>query len=290
MRIHVLGWAVAAAASLMVSVAVAGNQEIAQEIANRLRTSGKLSDYNVNIKFEDGTAWLRGRVSHQQQVSEAMAIARSVNGVQRVENELTIEMPQAPLTAMPGQLPGQMQGQMSGPMAAQGVRDSQVNPARYAQPTPVQAPVSLQPPMPMPGPVVQSSAPQGRTQTFPLPRAASYPMPNQMQMQQMQMQQMGMGQMPMQQMGMQQPVPAYGVSMGSHGQAARFDQPHLPGYAWPSYAAYPNYAAVSYPRQYSPSAWPYIGPFYPYPQVPLGWRRVTLEWDDGWWWLDFKDR
>jgi hypothetical protein len=24
--------------------------------------------------------------------------------------------------------------------------------------------------------------------------------------------------------------------------------------------------------------------------VPLGWRKVTLEWDDGWWFLDFKDR
>lgn len=26
-----------------------------------------------------------------------------------------------------------------------------------------------------------------------------------------------------------------------------------------------------------------------YPQVPLGWRKVTLEWDDGWWMLDFSD-
>jgi hypothetical protein len=69
---------------------------------------------------------------------------------------------------------------------------------------------------------------------------------------------------------------------------ARYDHPYLPGYAWPTYAAYPNYAAVTYPRQYSPSAWPYIGPFYPYPQVPLGWRKVTLKWDDGWWNLDFK--
>lgn len=65
---------------------------------------------------------------------------------------------------------------------------------------------------------------------------------------------------------------------------------NLPGYAWPSYAAHPNYGAVSYPKQYSPSAWPYIGPFYPYPQVPLGWRRVALEWDDGWWYLDFYDK
>ena len=73
------------------------------------------------------------------------------------------------------------------------------------------------------------------------------------------------------------------------GQAVSYDNPQLPGYAWPSYAANPNYAALTYPKQYSPSAWPYIGPFYPYPQVPLGWRKVTLEWDDGWWFLDFKD-
>jgi hypothetical protein len=69
-----------------------------------------------------------------------------------------------------------------------------------------------------------------------------------------------------------------------------YDQPYLPNYAWPSYAAYPNYAALTYPQQYSPTAWPFIGPFYPYPQVPLGWRKVALEWDDGWWFLDFYDR
>ncbi len=68
------------------------------------------------------------------------------------------------------------------------------------------------------------------------------------------------------------------------------DNPHMPNYAWPSYASYPNYAALQYPKQYSASAFPYIGPFYPYPQVPLGWRKVSLEWDDGWWFLDFHDR
>ena len=77
---------------------------------------------------------------------------------------------------------------------------------------------------------------------------------------------------------------------GSGVAQAAYDQPHMPNYAWPSYAASPNYAAVSYPKQYSPTAWPFIGPFYPYPQVPLGWRKVSLEWDDGWWFLDFQDR
>lgn len=83
------------------------------------------------------------------------------------------------------------------------------------------------------------------------------------------------------------PVP---MNYGAPAGAPRYDAPNLPNYAWPGYAAYPNYAALTYPQQYSPSAWPYIGPFYPYPQVPLGWRKVSLEWDDGWWFLDFTDR
>jgi len=86
------------------------------------------------------------------------------------------------------------------------------------------------------------------------------------------------------------PAPMYMPGSGVGIAPARYDHPTMPGYAWPSYASHPNYAAVTYPKQYSPTAWPYIGPFYPYPQVPLGWRKVTLEWDDGWWMLDFKDR
>lgn len=85
-----------------------------------------------------------------------------------------------------------------------------------------------------------------------------------------------------------QPVPM--APYAAAGGAPRYDSPNLPNYAWPGYAAHPNYAALTYPQQYSPSAWPYIGPFYPYPQVPLGWRKVSLEWDDGWWFLDFTDR
>ncbi|WP_246196221.1 BON domain-containing protein [Aquisphaera giovannonii] len=64
--------------------------------------------------------------------------------------------------------------------------------------------------------------------------------------------------------------------------------PNAPNYAWPSYAPYPNFSAVGYPTAYPWQAWPNIGPFYPYPEVPLDWRAVTLRWDDGIWWLDFK--
>lgn len=86
------------------------------------------------------------------------------------------------------------------------------------------------------------------------------------------------------------PSPMYGAMAMNGSNPAIYDQPNLPEHAWPAYASYPNYAAVTYPKQYSPSAWPYIGPFYPYPQVPLGWRKVQLEWDDGYWQLNFRPR
>jgi hypothetical protein len=62
----------------------------------------------------------------------------------------------------------------------------------------------------------------------------------------------------------------------------------MPNYAWPSYAPNQNFSAVGYPTAYPWQAWPNIGPFYPYPEVPQEWRAVTLRWDDGIWWLDFK--
>jgi hypothetical protein len=85
------------------------------------------------------------------------------------------------------------------------------------------------------------------------------------------------------------PMGGPGYGMGGPQQVA-YDQPNLPNHSWPTYGQYPNYAAVTYPKQYSASAWPYIGPFYPYPQVPLGWRKAQLEWDDGYWQLNFRPR
>ncbi|QGJ69811.1 Hypothetical protein PBC10988_14980 [Planctomycetales bacterium 10988] len=155
------------------------------------------------------------------------------------------------------------------------------------QAPPVMYPTHAQP---MPGAPVHSQQVSG-PQMMP---------PQQMQhMQQMPPQQMQMASYPGAAMHAGgYPMPMHGPSaipVGySHGAAGHpvpgcYDQPHMPNYAWPSYAPYPNYAAVGYPQTYSAAAWPYIGPFYPYPQVPLGWRKVSLEWDDGWWWLDFDD-
>jgi hypothetical protein len=76
------------------------------------------------------------------------------------------------------------------------------------------------------------------------------------------------------------PAGAPGVAGPANGFA-----PPLPPYAWPTYAPYNNFSRVAYPQAYPYNAFPFIGPFYPFPKVPLGWRTVTLEWEDGHWWM-----
>jgi len=120
-----------------------------------------------------------------------------------------------------------------------------------------------------PASFARQAAPAGfRQQAPPVPPQAGMPHP-----------QAGPGG-PMMQASASSPMAMAGAGHMSH--------PNLPSHAWPAYAQYPNSAAVSYPTQYSASAFPYIGPFYPYPQVPLGWRDVRLQWDDGFWHLNFN--
>jgi hypothetical protein len=86
--------------------------------------------------------------------------------------------------------------------------------------------------------------------------------------------------------------PAVGMAIdpvplnGPGGMAARVDlnPPVMPPYAWPTYSPYNNYSRVAYPNEYPYSAFPYIGPMYPFPKVPLGYRAIKLEWEDGHWW------
>lgn len=162
-----------------------------------------------------------------------------------------------------------------------------VNDLQVSNNAPVQV---VSAPMSQLAPVTAEPAPIG---TAVAPSQAPVPM-QYMQVQPMQVQRAPLAFAPAQSVAYNQPMmmgqPVAEVPANAGVARARFDNPSMPGYAWPSYAAYPNYGAVTYPRQYSPTAWPYIGPFYPYPQVPLGWRKVTLEWDDGWWMLDFKSK
>ncbi len=78
-----------------------------------------------------------------------------------------------------------------------------------------------------------------------------------------------------------EPVPVF---QGTPPAPYEMNPPKMPPYAWPTYAPYNNYSRVAYPTAYPYNAWPFIGPIYPYPKIPLGWRSVKLEWDDGYWW------
>ena len=78
------------------------------------------------------------------------------------------------------------------------------------------------------------------------------------------------------------------LPLGPAGGGMMAGAPPLPGHARPTYAPYPNMSRVAYPSAYPYNAFPYIGPYYPFPKVPLGWRSVTLSWEDGHWWLGRK--
>ncbi len=79
-----------------------------------------------------------------------------------------------------------------------------------------------------------------------------------------------------------QPLPIF---QANPGVPYALTPPKMPPYAWPTYAPYNNYSRVAYPQAYPYNAWPFIGPIYPYPKVPLGWRSVKLEFEDGYWWF-----
>ena len=83
--------------------------------------------------------------------------------------------------------------------------------------------------------------------------------------------------------GIVEPLP---ISQAPTPEAYDLNPPKMPTYAWPTYAPYNNFSRVAYPTKYPYEAWPFIGPVYPFPKVPLSWRKVTLEWKDAHWWFE----
>lgn len=282
MRRFTAALAMAAIATTWPALAAAGDQETAQQIAHALRASGKLVDYSIGVKFENGVAWLSGRVASDEQMAQAVALAEQMPSVREVVNKLDVKPTKSPAVRFQPQEPAaeadeddvELTGHRASPVrsAARGGTDPGdplvLAPLGELKPAPSrrgQSAVALT--------TGQEAAPQAKGAPRPMTpvrmashanAAANAPLTT--------------------------PASYGGAATPAAYAGGAFDQPHMPNYAWPSYAAYPNYAQVNYPKQYSPTCWPYIGPFYPYPQVPLGWRKVTLEWDDGWWFLDFDDR
>jgi len=318
--------------AVVTSVAVADNQKTAEGIASSLRESGKLSNYKIGVKYQEGTTWLTGRVRDQQQMTTALKLVLQMPGVTRVINNLNVQAGEEPTASEPAPKPiaaksdttvriGQVSQtpaplQRSAIMQPESMRTTmkpssaadRLQQTRRQAARPEQTKTPRQQVRNMRGasnqlyeaqrvPTTFVAAPARRTaaqqaQPHPQMRRPQTPRPMTPAMvarAQRTNHQANAGNDPAY-AAPGGPRPMFTPATGGGAAPVRYDQPHMPNHAWPSYAAYPNYAAVTYPRQYSPTAWPYIGPFYPYPQVPLGWRKVTLEWDDGWWMLDFKDR
>jgi osmotically-inducible protein OsmY len=270
------------------------DQEISQMLGGRLKqamASGRLDGRNLAFKVENGVVWLRGSVISSDHEQLVVTTAQTTPGVSKVLKDIQITTVQDAYIA-------------ARPIAAE-PRESETVQAAATQPV-ANTPVKRSAPA---AGAAANTAANGLQRTGPVqpqlmpvnpyayPYAGYYPMS-----------QAPVAFAPAQPASAEVAdaagaaasagaagMPPYGAGLpvapvAFGGTGVRYDHPHLPAYSWPSYAAYPNYGAVTYPKTYSPTVWPYIGPFYPYPQVPLGWRKVTLEWDDGWWQLDFKDQ
>ena len=260
---------------------------MAQHIGQELKASGQLQNYRIGIEYRDGMAKLSGTVTSEQQRDAALQLARQIEGVTHVVSRLSYPSESATSAAFNTQIANAAEAQ-SGIVQAYGNEiPAAAAPIRQI-PRPM--PAASQPNMirtrprnnmPLPSHLATGAGRHGVRQAsaqgmYETPNAYPEARPPG-----------GMGGMGGGMMAGGGPVPAGYVPHG-HGRGPSYENAQMPGYAWPSYASHPNYAALTYPKQYSPTAWPYIGPFYPYPQVPLAWRKVSLEWDDGWWFLDFS--
>jgi hypothetical protein len=275
----------------------AADKRAAQQIGSQLKQSGKLQCYTIGVAYHNGVASLEGTVTSEEQRDTAIRLAGHCKGVKRVVNKLQIAAP-APKAASEDRdslaaaldRATQTSAKQEPPSGSPVMQAFDGNNGRQASTRPISVARNIPAP-----------ARTARRRNMPVPAGIMQPIRQANAIQQAggacpggcygEGAPMGMGGPGMMAGGMgaggMEAVPVGFVPHGA-GRGPSYENAQMPGYAWPSYASYPNYAALSYPRQYSPTAWPYIGPFYPYPQVPLAWRKVSLEWDDGWWFLDFS--
>ena len=280
--------------------------------------AAKLNGYEMEVSYENGIATLKGKIADLHQKIKATSVVKRVSGVRKVRNQLVAlnkSLMRSPVTNIAAMMPSNRHKVRKASMQNSEAAKTQM-PAGIASSRAIKSnqkianeiakklsnagvegdiEISFQNGMAMlKGPTTSmkqkamadriTRSVRGVTMVNNqlmvqgISQAVSTRQPNARQMATPAMYQAQGG-----------PPPQY-AHPGAGPQQTVYNNPSLPDHAWPSYAAYPNYAQVAYPKQYSPSAWPYIGPFYPYPQVPLGWRNVKLEWDDGMWNLNFNSK
>lgn len=267
MRRLVAQLTVAVAVVVMAVPASADDATIAKQIVaklNQQKQAANLKGFDLGVQVDQGTVTMMGQVASSEQALLALDVARRIPGVKLVVNDLNVATKTQPASS-----PVVMSISSETPVTAETASEVAAKPA-VATPAAAPSPQSV---------LANYNA------TGAVGSAIAQPQP-----------QRPVAFAPSQMMQRQQVAPANYVESGGYAGETVISggsvsgNPAVPGYAWPSYAAAPNYGAVAYPQQYSATAWPYIGPFYPYPQVPLGWRKVSLEWDDGWWFLDFTKK
>jgi hypothetical protein len=238
------------------------DQRLADAIADQLNHSPALKHFRVNITVSDGTAALAGIVQTPGQRDEVLRLAQTVSGVTRVLDRLQVASGSELLPVQAAPVP-------SGPFQTippQGGGDKDKGPKVIIDPKDLKGTkdkVDKQPPPPFP-PLPFPPVP-GAPGTPGAPGALGGP-----------------GGPPPGLGGVLEPLPLQGTPPGF---PSATQPPPMPPYAWPTYAPYNNYSRVAYPNLYPYESFPFIGPIYPFPKIPLGWRSVTLQWEDGHWWL-----
>lgn len=254
------------------------NQKAANEVAGALR-SAKLQGYDIGIEVKEGTAILTGEVTDPAQKDKATQVALRAKGVKNVDNRLIVSPPKAVAARQVEKAQNEIQQtsndapptnqQMAENIAAAlgkagmsgfdlevRFEDGQAliggavaNPAQRARITQVVSglngvetvdnkvtvtPQAVRRPAGPPPPYANQAAYGPGPMRAPIHPAA--------------FQQEG-GPMPGGPMGGGMPMPPIPMGRSNAGQV--YDSPNLPNYAWPTYAQYPNSAAVTYPKEYS---------------------------------------
>jgi len=280
------------------------NQQAAEKIADII--GEQFPDADVDVAYQGGQVWLKGEAASQNQQAKIVERVFNIPGINvtKVNDEMQVANSRTPAAVRaPAQAPpqatrlGTSASNAPIPMPNTSNQSQQRMMAAAPSNNARQAQRAVPPPQTWTGAML-ATAPQQHYQAAYGQRPGAVPAQYAQTASYVQYPQ-AVPQQPIPQYAQQYQPAYYGppAHAAHHPEAygpqgplpGSYNQANLPDYAWPSYASYPNSAQISYPRNYSPKAWPYIGPFYPYPQVPQGWRKVTLEHNNGWWWLDFDD-
>lgn len=270
------------------------NTKMAEAIASALRGAG-LTGYDIQIRFQTGIATIGGTIADANQKAKVARVVATVDGVNSVDNRLVMAAPKIAAVQPPAGRQAAPAAKSGAKLANQQMAETIAKALSAARLRSFDIEIRFRNGTAQVAGTVDSLQERAYAEQI----IAGVPGVKKVE------NQLALGRKPT---GLQQaayqpaaPVPGAGPApampappnYGHPGRQASnvaYNMPNMPNYAWPSYAAHPNYAQVSYPKEYSASAWPYIGPFYPYPQIPMGWRQAQLEWDDGRWNLNFRPR